>query len=62
MEKKNNGYRMLSITTIASFILMYGIMFLNVDEADHIYLSMTRTYMTLMMVAAMTILMLIVMG
>lgn len=55
----NSGsYRTFALTMVISFILMYGIMFLNVDEADHIYLSMTRFYMTLMMVAAMAILML----
>ena len=29
-------------------------MFLNVDEANHIYLSTTRTYMALLMVSPMT--------
>jgi uncharacterized protein (DUF305 family) len=59
MEKmKNNSYRTFALTMTISFILMYGIMFLNVDQADHIYLSMTRFYMTLMMVAAMALLML----
>jgi len=63
MEKMNNGsYKTFALTMIISFILMYGIMFLNVDEADHIYLSMTRFYMTLMMVAAMALLMLATMG
>ncbi|WP_394772407.1 DUF305 domain-containing protein [Mucilaginibacter sp.] len=57
-NKKNSSYRTFLLTMIVSFILMYGIMFLNVDQADHIYLSMTRFYMTLMMVAAMAILML----
>lgn len=46
---------------VLSFIIMYGVMFLNVDQADHIYLSMTRFYMTLMMVAAMALLMLTMM-
>jgi uncharacterized protein (DUF305 family) len=63
MEKMNKGsYKTFAVTMVISFILMYGIMFLNVDQADHIYLSMTRFYMTLMMVAAMAVLMLASMG
>ncbi|MBP6730844.1 MAG: DUF305 domain-containing protein [Chitinophagales bacterium] len=43
----------------ASFIIMYGIMFLNVDEASHIYLSASRLYMTMLMTSSMAIVMLI---
>ncbi|RFZ83095.1 DUF305 domain-containing protein [Mucilaginibacter terrenus] len=59
MEKGN--YKTFVLTLLCSFIIMYGVMFLNVDQADHIYLSMTRLYMTLMMVAAMALLMLAMM-
>ncbi|SDG12069.1 DUF305 domain-containing protein [Mucilaginibacter gossypii] len=59
MEKGN--YKTFVLTLFLSFIIMYGVMFLNVDQADHIYLSMTRFYMTLMMVAAMALLMLAMM-
>jgi uncharacterized protein (DUF305 family) len=41
--------------------MMYGIMFLNVAELDHIYLSTTRTYMSLLMVAPMAISMMLFM-
>lgn len=41
-----------------SFFMMYGVMFLNVDDASHIYLSITRTYMVLLMIAPMAVLML----
>lgn len=44
-----------------SFLMMYGIMFLNVAELDHIYLSTTRTYMSLLMVAPMAISMMLFM-
>ena len=54
--KKN--YSKLAVTLVFSYILMYAIMFLNVDAIDHIYLNMTRMYMTLLMISAMTILML----
>ncbi|MFD2146085.1 DUF305 domain-containing protein [Mucilaginibacter antarcticus] len=59
MEKGN--YKIFVWMLVLSFIIMYGVMFLNVDQADHIYLSMTRLYMTLMMVAAMALLMLTMM-
>jgi len=56
MEKKN--YRMLGVTLLISFALMYSIMYLNVDEFSHVYLNVTRLYMTLLMVSAMALLML----
>jgi uncharacterized protein (DUF305 family) len=56
MEKKK--YRMLGVTLLISFALMYSIMYLNVDEFSHVYLNMTRLYMTLLMVSAMALLML----
>ncbi len=37
------------------------IMFLNVEEADHIYLNMTRFYMSLLMICAMPVLMIVMM-
>lgn len=39
-----------------SFVIMYGVMFLNVAELSHIYLSNTRLYMTLLMISPMAIL------
>ncbi len=49
---------MLGVTLLISFALMYSIMYLNVDEFSHVYLNMTRLYMTLLMVSAMALLML----
>lgn len=43
---------------VISFLIMYGVMFLNVDSANHIYLSLTRMYMSLLMVTPMALLML----
>jgi len=37
-------------------------MFLNVDEANHIYLGTTRTYMASLMVSSMAIVMMLMMG
>lgn len=44
-----------------SFLIMYTVMFLNINDTDDIFLSMTRLYMTLLMVAPMAVLMLLLM-
>ena len=69
MENKENmqkmqkmGYRTFSLMMLISFMLMYSVMFLNVDEANHIYISTTRTYMALLMVSSMAIVMMGMMG
>lgn len=58
---RRNSYRKLLWMSIISFLIMYGIMFLNVDSRADIYLSRTRLYMAVMMVAPMAILMLTMM-
>ena len=52
---KSNSYNGLAVSLTLSFFLMYTVMFLNVDDVDHLYLSLTRTYMTFLMVAPMAI-------
>ena len=44
-----------------SFVIMYAVMFLNADLFDHVMLSTTRTYMTILMVASMAVSMLLFM-
>ncbi len=44
-----------------SFVIMYAVMFLNADVFDHVMLSTTRTYMTILMVAPMAVSMLLFM-
>lgn len=56
MEQGN--YKKMALMLIISFFIMYAVMFLNVDSADHIYLSLTRMYMSLLMVSPMALLML----
>lgn len=56
------GYNRFLIMMILSFIIMYSVMFLNVDEANHIYLSVNRTYMALLMVLPMAVIMMLLMG
>ena len=58
---KSNSYNALGVSLTLSFFLMYAVMFLNIDDVDHIYLSLTRTYMSLLMVTPMAVLMLLVM-
>ena len=47
---------------IVSFIIMYVVMFLNMDKLEHYHTSLTRIYMALLMVAPMAILMMLMMG
>ncbi|MEN7982446.1 MAG: DUF305 domain-containing protein [Nanoarchaeota archaeon] len=57
---KNNYKKFLLILTL-SFFIMYIVMFLNVYNLNHVYLSLTRLYMALLMVSAMSPLMLVFM-
>lgn len=54
---KTDPYTKLFALLCISFVLMYGAMFLNVAEAAHIHLSLTRAYMAITMVTLMAILM-----
>lgn len=53
----NMEYETFALTMIISFIGMYGVMFLNMNEVSHFYISITRIYMALLMVALMAIVM-----
>ena len=59
MDKK--PYIRFLIMMIVSFIIMYAVMFLNADVFDHVMLSTTRTYMTILMIAPMALSMLLFM-
>ena len=59
--KHPSHYRTLALSLVISFFTMYGAMFLNVDSTDHIRLSLTRAYMSLLMVAPMAVTMLLLM-
>jgi len=56
------SYQKFSWMMLISFVIMYAVMFLNIDEANHIYLSTTRTYIALLMVSSMAIVLLLMMG
>lgn len=55
---KKGSYKKFGLMMVLSFVIMYAVMFFNVDRMDHIMLSNTRLYMTLLMVAPMAIVML----
>lgn len=59
---KSNPYSKFALMLAVSFVVMYSVMFLNVDSVDHIYLSLNRLYMTLLMVTPMAVFMLLFMG
>lgn len=58
---KTNQYKLFALMMSISFIIMYAVMFLNADVFEHVMLSYTRTYMTILMVAPMAIFMLLFM-
>lgn len=57
----NSNYIKMALMLILSFFIMYGVMFLNVDEVSHIYVSNTRCYMSFLMVSPMAVLMILMM-
>lgn len=58
----SNSYRKLILITVVSFLVMYIVMFLNMDRLDNYHTSTTRVYMAILMVAPMAILMMALMG
>lgn len=56
-DTMRGGYEKFALMMAISFVIMYAVMFLNVSELDHIYLSLNRFYMTLLMVAPMAVVM-----
>ena len=56
------SYKKFLLMMVISFIIMYIVMFLNMDKLDHYHTSATRIYMALLMVAPMAIVMMLMMG
>lgn len=50
-------YRKFFLMLLISFVLMYLVMFLNVFSWDHVYFSLTRFYMVLLMISSMSVVM-----
>lgn len=58
---KSKSYVKFAAMMAVSFVIMYAVMFLNADLFEHVMLSTTRTYMTILMVAPMAISMILFM-
>ncbi len=56
------GYKKFVVMMVISFIIMYVVMFLNMDKLSHYHTSATRIYMALLMVAPMGLVMMLMMG
>lgn len=61
-NKSIGKYGKFALMLSTSFVVMYAVMFLNADVFDHVMLSNTRTYMTILMIAPMALLKLLFMG
>lgn len=57
-QQKNANYGTFAAMVATSTILMFGLMYLNTYALSHVFLSETRIYMTLIMGAVMTVVML----
>src|SRR5688572_10098920 len=53
------SYKSLSMEMAIDFVIMYFVMYTMIARLDHLYLNLNNVYMTLMMVAPMTIIMLL---
>ncbi len=58
----NMSYKKFALIMVVSFICMYGVMFLNITELNHFYISTTRIYMAILMVSIMSVVMMLMMG
>ncbi len=56
MENKK-PYSRFFLMLGTSLVAMYAVMYLNVYEWDHVYFSLTRVYMALLMLVPMTLIM-----
>jgi hypothetical protein len=56
-EYPMNTYVRFGVMIATSTVVMFGLMYLNTYQLDHVFFSETRAYMALVMGAAMTIIM-----
>ena len=61
MQMKKSGYGKLTVALILSFLAMYPLTMIFVDEANHFYINLSNAYMAMLMVAPMGLIMLFVM-
>ena len=55
---KINPYARFAAMVVASTVVMFGLMYLNTYEVEHVFFSETRAYMAVVMGAAMAVTML----
>ncbi len=58
MTEKTTGYLRFAAMIVTSMVVMFAIKYTNTYAADHVFFSETRFFMTLMMGAAMAVVML----
>ncbi|OWP64236.1 DUF305 domain-containing protein [Hymenobacter amundsenii] len=58
---EQSHYRRFFVMLGVSFVIMYVVMYFNTYEFDHVYFSLTRFYMTVLMIASMAVVMLLFM-
>ncbi|HEY1021218.1 MAG TPA: hypothetical protein VGE06_02845 [Flavisolibacter sp.] len=61
-QMKGMPYQKFMVMMLLSFLIMYLVMFLNMEKLGHYHTSTTRVYMTLLMVAPMAVVMMTMMG
>ncbi|MCL4248058.1 MAG: DUF305 domain-containing protein [Anaerolineae bacterium] len=57
-HEQNSSYRTFAMMIITSMVIMFAFMYLNTYQFSHVRFSETRLYMTLIMGAAMAVIML----
>lgn len=57
-KMESGSYTKFALMMTVSFIVMYTVMYLNTYAVDHVYFSVTRFYMTFLMIAPMALIML----
>jgi ABC-type multidrug transport system fused ATPase/permease subunit len=57
----NKMYGKFGLMMLTSFVAMYLLMFINMDQIDHFQITLTRIYMAICMIAVMAVIMLLYM-
>ncbi len=60
-EMKSGGYLKFALMIATSTVVMFGLMYLNTYQLDHVFFSETRFYMAFVMGASMAVIMLLFM-
>lgn len=60
-EMTKGAYMMFAVELVIDFVIMYFVMYTMINSAGELYLNINNLYMTLMMVAAMAVVMLLTM-